>query len=100
MQLNEVLKKVWKAIPGVKALTISVEKPLNSGVKLTAVADTGDGGHRILLPLALEFARALNSYESEKPWNSMEIIMRTRNSFKITTSFDQELCQATLERIK
>ena len=100
MQLNDVMKKVWKSVPSVKVLTISVEKPLNSGVKLTAMADTGDGGHRILVPYAVDIARALNCYESEKPWNRMEIIMRSRNPIKITTSFDQLLCQETLERIK
>lgn len=100
MQLNDVLKKIWKAIQGANSLTINVEKPLNSGVKFTAVADTGDGGHRILLPGALDFARALDCYETDKPWNRMEIIMRPRNSIKVTTSFDQDLYQQTLERIK
>lgn len=100
MQLNEVLKKVWQAIPNVKALSIVVEKPLNSGVKLTAVADTGSGGQRIILPHAIEFARSLNSYESVEPWNRMTIVMRSRNTVEISASFDQELYQATLDRIK
>lgn len=100
MPLKEVMKKVWKSMPGVKVLTINVEKPLNSGVKLTALADMGNGGSRIVVPHAVDIARALNSYESEQPWNRMQIVMQTRKPIKITTSFDQGLYEETLIRIK
>lgn len=100
MQLNDVMKKVWKAMPGVKVLTINVEKPLNSGVKLTAIADTGDGGRRVMIPHAVEIAQALNCYDVGKPWNKLEIVMRPRSRIKITPSFDDGLYQETVERIK
>ena len=100
MQLKEVMKAVWKSMPGVKSLTINVEKPLNSGAKLTAVADMGDGGSRVVVPHAVDIARALNSYESGKPWNRMEIVMQSQKPIKITTSFDQGLYEETLIRIK
>lgn len=100
MQLEEVMKKVWKSMPGIKALTINVEKPLNSGVKLTAVADMGDGGSRVVVPCAVDIARALNSYESGKPWNRMKIVMQSPEPIKVTTSFDQGLYQETLLRTK
>lgn len=100
MQLNDAMKKVWKAIPNVKELTVNVEKPLNSGVKLTAAADTGSGSQRILVPHALDLAQALNSYNNVQPWNRMTIVMRPRNAIEITASFDHELYQETLKRIK
>ena len=100
MQLEEVMKKVWKSMPGVQSLTINVEKPLNSGVKLTAVADMGSGGSRVVVPHAVDIARALNGYESEKPWNRMEIVKQSRKPIKIITSFDQVLYQETLVRVK
>ena len=100
MQLKNVMKKVWLAIPNVKMLTVNVEKPLNSGAKLTAIADMGDGERRILIPHAVDIARALDCHESEAPWNRMKIVMRSQKSIKVTTAFDEQLHQETLARIQ
>lgn len=84
-------------------LEISIECPLDTGLKATGVLIGRDGESYLQLGSVKDFYLYVSEYRKENPehqFNRLSIIASSLSDIKLEFSFDEDLQQQTMENIK
>ena len=99
-QIKAVLIDLKSTVAAAKKLVVDIEKPLPSGLRLEAHAETVAGNVPVRVRDARAFFSFTKNYPSQQPWNRMTLILDDENTVEIKTRFDSDLQRKTEERIK
>ena len=99
-QIKTVLIDLKSTVPAAEKLVVNIEKPLPSGLRLEAHAETADGEISVRVRDARAFFNFTKNYQSQQPWNRMTLILDKDNIVEVKTLFDLDLQKKTEERIK
>jgi len=102
MQLNieSIMAKVLELVPGARAATVWIERPLQAGIQLEAEVVGKNKTEYVIVENDDEFMSFVQSYKSDSPWNRMTLRLSRKGNVSIETSFDAELEADAIEKTK
>ena len=99
-QIKAVLVDLKSTVANATKLVVNIEKPLPSGLRLEAHAETAAGDVSVRVRDARAFFSFTKNFPSRQPWNRMTLILDEKNAVVVKTDFDTDLQKKTEERIK
>ena len=99
-QIKDVLVSLKSTVAAATKLVVDIEKPLPSGIRLEAYAETAAGNVSVRVKDARAFFKFTQSYSSPSEWNRMKITLDEKNAVVVKTDFDAELQKKTENRVK
>ena len=99
-QIKAVLIDLKSTVATATRLVVDIEKPLPSGLRLEAHAETAAGDVSVRVRDARAFFSFTKNYSSQQPWNRMTLVLDSKNNIEVKTEFDPDLQKKAEERTR